>query len=81
MLDGPHEVAIVGPPGAQRESLANLARHHPTAVVVVAGGSDEAIPLLAGRGPVDGRAAACVCRHHVCAAPVTDVEGLRVALG
>lgn len=81
MLDGPHEIAIVGPPGAHRESLANLARHHPTAVVVVADGPDEAIPLLAGRGPVEGRAAAYVCRHHVCAAPVTEVDDLRAALG
>ncbi|EON25100.1 hypothetical protein CF8_0777 [Nocardioides sp. CF8] len=81
MLDGPHEIAVVGPAGAPRDMLASVARAHPTAVVVVADGPDEEIPLLAGRGPVDGNPAAYVCRHHVCAAPVTEVEALRDALG
>ncbi|WP_030788627.1 thioredoxin domain-containing protein [Streptomyces sp. NRRL S-920] len=74
-LDGPREVAVVG------EVLGDL---HRTALlgtapgaVVAAGppGSDE-LPLLAGRGLVDGRPAAYVCRGFVCDAPTTDASAL-----
>jgi uncharacterized protein YyaL (SSP411 family) len=76
LRDGPAEVAVVGPPGARRDSLANRARHHPTAVVLVSDGPRDDVPLLVGREPVDGQPAAYVCRHHVCAAPVTDPADL-----
>ena len=49
MLEGPLEVAVIGPPGAERDALATRARAHPTAVVVVADGPVDGIPLLAGR--------------------------------
>ena len=78
MSEGPAEVAVVGPPGARRDSLANKARHHPTAVVLVADGPRDDVPLLVGRDAVDGRPAAYVCRHHVCAAPVTSPDALRI---
>jgi len=78
MADGPAEIAVVGPPGAGRDSLANKARHHPTAVVLVADGPRDDVPLLVGRDAVDGRPAAYVCRHHVCAAPVTSPDALRI---
>jgi uncharacterized protein YyaL (SSP411 family) len=77
MLDGPREVAVVGPAGPERDALARAAYALPGAVVVVADGPREDWPLLAGRGAVGGRAAAYVCRHHVCAAPVTDPAQLR----
>jgi uncharacterized protein len=35
-----------------------------------------AVPLLAGRGLVDGKSAAYVCRAMVCERPVTSVEEL-----
>jgi uncharacterized protein YyaL (SSP411 family) len=76
LRDGPAEIAVVGPPGARRDSLAHKARHHPTAVVLVADGARDDVPLLVGREPVDGQPAAYVCRHHVCAAPVTDPAAL-----
>ncbi len=76
MLDGPEEVAVVGPPGPEREALASAARRRPGAVVVVADGPREDIPLLAGRVAVDGRAAAYVCRHQVCERPVTSPADL-----
>ncbi|HWM72561.1 MAG TPA: thioredoxin domain-containing protein [Nocardioides sp.] len=80
MLDGPVEVAVVGPPGAERDELAARARAQPTAVVVVAEGPVDGIPLLAGRTPVDGRPAAYVCRGFVCERPVTEVADLDRAL-
>ncbi|WP_205471362.1 thioredoxin domain-containing protein [Nocardioides sp. SYSU D00038] len=76
MVDGPLEVAVVGPAGAERDALADRARRHPGAVVLVADGPDERVPLLAGRAPVGGRAAAYVCRGFVCERPVTEVDDL-----
>ena len=40
----------------------------------------DGVPLLAGRGLVDGHAAAYVCEHFVCQAPVTTPEELAAAL-
>jgi uncharacterized protein YyaL (SSP411 family) len=72
MLDGPSEIAVVGRRGPERDALALAAYGVPGAVVVVAEPGESAIPLLQGRVEVGGRPAAYVCRHHVCAAPVTD---------
>jgi uncharacterized protein YyaL (SSP411 family) len=76
-MGGPEEIAVVGPAGADRDRLAAAARRRPGAVVVVADGPVEGITLLDARTPVGGRPAAYVCRHHVCAAPVTEVAALR----
>jgi len=49
--------------------------------VVVAGQPDSAgVPLLTGRRLIAGRAAAYVCRHFVCAAPVLDPAALHEPL-
>ena len=84
-LAGPLEVAVVGaagdPPATELERAARPSSS-PGAVVVV-GAPDRVavegdvttsarVPLLAGRGLVDGRAAAYVCRGMVCDRPVTD---------
>ncbi len=80
MQGGPLEVAVVGPAGEERAALALRARHHPGAVVIEADGPRDDVPLLSGRTPVDGHAAAYVCRGFVCERPVTTVEALQAAL-
>ncbi len=42
--------------------------------------ADEAVPLLAGREPVDGRAAAYVCENFSCRMPVTGARELEELL-
>jgi uncharacterized protein len=72
------EVAIVGPEPAELERVARGAfRPH----VVLAGGPAEgAPPLLEGRTPVDGRAAAYVCERFACQRPVTTADELEALL-
>ncbi|MBI3697418.1 MAG: hypothetical protein HY238_21610, partial [Acidobacteria bacterium] len=50
-------------------------------VVARAGEADDRMPLLAGRGPIDGRAAAYVCRNYACQKPVTSPQELAAQLG
>ena len=38
------------------------------------------VPLVAGRGLLDGRAAAYVCERFACQAPVADPDALRALL-
>ena len=71
------EVAIVGP---EPESLLSVVRGAYRPHLVLAGGESYGVPLLADRTPVDGRAAAYVCEHFVCQAPVTSAQELAAAL-
>jgi uncharacterized protein YyaL (SSP411 family) len=71
------EVAIVGP-GA--ESLRRVVDRAFRPHVVLAGGAPDGVPLLAGREPVDGRAAAYVCERFACLRPVTEPDELAAAL-
>jgi uncharacterized protein len=76
---GPREIAIVGAPGAARDALVRAAvgRPRPGTVTVVAGPDpDPTVPLLLGRGEVDGAPAAYVCRDLTCERPVTDPGAL-----
>jgi uncharacterized protein len=68
-LSETREVAIVGP---DREPLERAVRSSFRPHVVLAGGESDRVPLLEGRTPVDGRAAAYVCEHFACRAPTTD---------
>jgi uncharacterized protein YyaL (SSP411 family) len=73
------EVAIVGPePGAA--ALIEVVREQFRPHLVVARGAADGVPLLEGREPVDGHAAAYVCEHFACQAPVTDPAQLRAML-
>jgi uncharacterized protein YyaL (SSP411 family) len=72
------EVALVGDDLGPL-SRAVRARFRPH--VVVAGGPADGVPLLEGREPVDGRAAAYVCERFACRRPVTTAEELEALLG
>jgi uncharacterized protein YyaL (SSP411 family) len=73
------EVAIVGP-GA--EALTDVVRraYRPHLVVAGSPAGDGAVPLLTGRTPVDGRAAAYVCERFACLRPVTEASELAALL-
>jgi uncharacterized protein YyaL (SSP411 family) len=76
------EVAIVGPPEA-RQALVDVVRSTFRPDLVLTGGDGEdaaGIPLLEGRSPVDGQAAAYVCEHFACRRPVTAPDELAAAL-
>ncbi len=84
LLDGPREVAVVGPSltdeattALHRKALLGTA---PGAVVAAGTPGGEEFPLLADRPLVDGRPAAYVCRNFACDAPTTDPERLGRAL-
>ncbi|MFE4751502.1 thioredoxin domain-containing protein [Streptomyces mirabilis] len=83
LLDGPREVAVVGPEGhpltkaLHRTALLGTA---PGAVVAVGTPESDELPLLADRPLVQGEPAAYVCRNFTCDAPTTDPERLRTAL-
>jgi uncharacterized protein YyaL (SSP411 family) len=68
-LSPPRELAIVGSP-EDEIARAALAPFDPNAVVAF--GPSEEIPLLAGKGRVDGRPTLYVCERFSCRAPVTD---------
>jgi hypothetical protein len=68
-LSPPRELAVVGRVDSDVAQAA-LDRWEPRAVVAV-GPSDD-VPLLAGKGLVDGKPAVYACERFVCRAPVTD---------
>jgi uncharacterized protein YyaL (SSP411 family) len=74
------EVAIVGP-GPEMDELLRVVRGSFRPHIVLAGGAANGVPLLEGREPVDGHAAAYVCEHFACQAPVTSAAELLAALG
>ncbi len=84
LLDGPREVAVVGPDGdPARQVLHRLALAGTAPGLVVACGHPDAEgePLLAGRPLPDDAAAAYVCRHFACDAPTSDPATLARTLG
>ena len=70
------EVALAGDDIA---ALARVVRGAYLPHVVLAGGGGD-VPLLEGRVPVDGKAAAYVCERFTCQLPVTSAEELAKSL-
>ena len=72
-LSPPREIAIAGDVGAD-VARAALAGFTPDTVVAV--GPADDVPLLAGKGLVDGETAVYVCERFACRAPVTRPDEL-----
>lgn len=86
-LASPYEVAIIGLPGDDdTHSLLDVVfkRYLPNKVIALATPGDSIsasrIKLLEGRGQVEGKATAYVCRNFYCEAPVTDPSLLKQQL-
>jgi uncharacterized protein YyaL (SSP411 family) len=71
------EVALAGDDVSE---LASVVHRGYFPHLVLAGGGGDAVPLLAGRTPVDGHAAAYVCERFTCELPQTNVEEFTKAL-
>ncbi|MGX1132791.1 uncharacterized protein YyaL (SSP411 family) [Streptomyces glaucescens] len=84
LLDGPREVAVVGPAlddaGTRTLHRTALLGTAPGAVVAYGVAGGEEFPLLADRPLMGGEPTAYVCRNFTCDAPTTDPERLRIAL-
>jgi uncharacterized protein YyaL (SSP411 family) len=72
-LSPPRELAIVGGAGSE-VARAALRGFDPNAVVAF--GPADDVPLLEGKGLVDGAPAVYVCERFACRAPVTDPADL-----
>ena len=68
-LSPTREVALAGDDTTALEAIVR-AQFRPH--IVVAGGEPDGVPLLEGRGEVDGRGAAYVCERFACQRPVTE---------
>jgi uncharacterized protein YyaL (SSP411 family) len=73
-LATPREVAVAGPPSSE-VARAALEPYDPNAVVAF--GPAEGVPLLEGKGLVDGKPAVYVCERFACQAPVTTPAELK----
>ncbi|MYR06303.1 DUF255 domain-containing protein [Gordonia sp. SID5947] len=78
-VSGPLQIAIAQGPDSMGDLAAHARLVAPGGTIVVAGERDS-MPLLDGRGTVDGADAAYVCRGTVCGLPVTEGRALEGAL-
>ncbi|MEU5251477.1 thioredoxin domain-containing protein [Streptomyces longwoodensis] len=80
LLDGPKEVAVVGPalgdPATRLLHRTALLGTAPGAILAWGTPDSEEFPLLADRPLAGGTATAYVCRNFTCDAPTTDPEHL-----
>ncbi|MFE9767214.1 thioredoxin domain-containing protein [Streptomyces sp. NPDC005808] len=84
LLDGPREIAVVGPmedPATRELHRVALLGTAPGAVVAVGAADSDELPLLTDRPLVNGLPSAYVCRNFTCDAPTSDVQRLREAVG
>jgi uncharacterized protein YyaL (SSP411 family) len=71
------EVALAG---GETTELERVVRSKFRPHIVLAGGEPDGVPLLDGRTPVDGHAAAYVCEQFACKRPVTEPAELEALL-
>jgi uncharacterized protein YyaL (SSP411 family) len=71
------EVALAG---GDTSALEQVVRSKFRPHIVLAGGEPDGVPLMEGREPVDGRAAAYVCEQFACRRPVTEPDELELLL-
>ena len=75
------EIAVAGEAGgADAQALVGAVLRRFDPLRVLAWGAPDGVPLLRDRPPVEGRAAAYVCRGFVCDHPVTDPAALTALL-
>ncbi|MGH9755222.1 MAG: thioredoxin domain-containing protein [Blastocatellia bacterium] len=86
-LASPYEIAIIGAPETpETRAMVDVVfkRYLPNKAVAFAPEADSRasriIKLLEGRGRIDGKATAYVCRNFYCEAPQTRADGLAEAL-
>ncbi len=78
-FSAPQEIAVVGDSPELRRAAQEGFR--PNAVYAFSPEPTDDVPLLAGRGLVDGRPAAYVCERFACRRPVTTGRELAALLG
>ena len=82
LVGRPAGIALVGD-GPELDNLTQAVRetYRPRSVVAAAADGDAAgVPLLRGRQPLDGRAAAYVCHGFVCKLPTGEADVVRQLL-
>ncbi|WP_455370437.1 aldo/keto reductase [Petrachloros mirabilis] len=77
LMEGPIELALVGgtnDPGLPALQQAINETYLPNRIIAISDTLDGTShhPLLAGKKPVDGRAALYICRNFACQQPITD---------
>ena len=80
LLAPPREIAIVGAAAARAPFEREVARHFLPATLLAPAAGEDGLPVLEGRAPADGAAAAYVCENLVCNLPASTVEELAAQL-
>ena len=80
LLAPPREIAIVGEPAARAPLEREVARHFLPATLLAPAPGEDGLPVLEGRAPAAGTAAAYVCENLVCSLPAATVEELAAQL-
>ncbi|MFW0796171.1 thioredoxin domain-containing protein [Gordonia sp. CPCC 205515] len=78
-VSGPLQIAVAQTPDSVGELAAHAWAVAPGGTILIAG-ERNSVPLLDGRGTVNGVDAAYVCRGTVCGLPVVDTEALDASL-
>ena len=80
LLAPPREIAIVGAAAARAPFEREVARHFLPATLLAPAAGEDGLPVLEGRAPAHGAAAAYVCENLVCKLPASTVEELATQL-